>query len=225
MTGELLPGTPPPADGRAWTEADSALWHTARILATVEAGGTPAERVATLFPLRPGEQAFAVAPYQIDAMRAAGDGSYVHNSAWAFGTGTLGLALAAGTLAANASGNAARRAEAEANAQVVWRPDSTGALTVTNLGFYLVTATGTFWWDWGSIDLMQVVGFNAVVLQGRSERGPVTWRIFSMWSELVFVLWAAARHPEHPQLAGGRWLPEHWADWAARMGYPLPATR
>jgi hypothetical protein len=220
MTGEVVTGS----DGRPWTDADSALWHTARILAAVESGVVPDEGIRTLFPLHEGEVALAQGTYTVDAMRAIGDGSYQRTGSFAFGTGVLGLALTAGTLAANASQNNAAREQAMADAQVVWRPDHGGILTVTNLGFFLVTSTGTFWWDWASIDLMQVIGFNTVVLQGRSDRGPVTWRVFSYWSELVFVLWARARHPGHPQLAGRAWLPERWEAWAAWAGHPLPAA-
>jgi hypothetical protein len=222
MTGELSHPGRPDGGSRPWTDADSALWHTVRILFAVDSGQLPDEGIATLFPLHPGERPLAQAGYQLDAMRAIGDGSYQRTGSFAFGTGALGLGLAVGTLAANASSNAAARARAEADAQIMWRPDSAGMLTVTNLGFYLVTATGTFWWNWESIDLMQVLAFNTIALQGRSEHGPVTWRIFSYWSELVFVLWARARHPAHPQLPDGRWLPENWAPWAARMGHPLP---
>lgn len=223
MTGELVTGGAPPADGgRPWTDADSALWHTARLLATVESGVVPDEGIRTLFPLHDGEVAIAQGTYTLDSMRAVGDGSYQRSGSFVFGTGALGLALTAGTLAANASQNNAARAQAAADAQVVWRPDHAGLLTVTNLGFWIVTNTGTFWWDWASVDLMQVVAFNTVVLQGRSEHGPVTWRIFSYWSELLFVLWARARHPGHPQLAGRAWLPERWEAWAAAVGHPLP---
>lgn len=197
------PGGPAAATPRrrAWTDADSALWHTARILRSVAAGRLPEERVATLFALRPGEVAFVAATFQLDSMRPLRDGGSAPYAtpASASASDTLGLARA-GT----------------------WRPDFGGALTVTNLGFYLVTPAGTFWWDWASIDLMQVTAFNTVVLQGRSDRGVVTWRIYSLWAELIFVLWAQARHPNHPQLADGGWLPEHWAEWAARQGYPPP---
>ncbi|QNE36463.1 hypothetical protein [Leifsonia shinshuensis] len=224
MTDELLAGA---AGARPWTDADSALWHTARLLAAVEqaaiAGGAVADQgIRTLFPLQDGEVALAQGTYTLDSMRAIGDGSYQRTGAFAFGTGVIGLAVTAGTLAANASRNNAARAQAMADAQVVWRPDSAGMLTVTDRGFVIVTGTGTFRWDWASVDLMQVVGFNTVVLQGRSDRGPVTWRIYSHWAELLFVLWARARHPGHPQLAGRAWLPERWEAWAAWVGHPLP---
>ena len=224
MTGELVAGD----TGRPWTDADSALWHTARLLAAVEAGApsgvVPDQGIRTPFPLQDGEQALAQGTYALDSLRAIGDGSYQRTGAFAFGTGVIGLAVTAGTLAANASRNNAARAQAMADAQVVWRPDSAGMLTVTDRGFVIVTGTGTFRWDWASVDLMQVVAFNTVVLQGRSDRGPVTWRIYSHWAELLFVLWARARHPGHPQLAGRAWLPERWEAWAAWVGHPLPLS-
>lgn len=224
MTGELIAG----GGDRPWTDADSALWHTARLLAAVESGeGTGAvadQGIRTLFPLEDGEVALAQGTYTLDSLRAIGDGSYQRTGSFAFGIGVIGLAVTAGTLAANASRNNSARAQAMADAQVAWRPDHAGMLTVTDRGFIIVTAAGTFRWDWGSVDLMQVVAFNTVVLQGRSDRGPVTWRIYSHWSELLFVLWARARHPGHPQLAGRAWLPERWEAWAAWVGHPLPAV-
>lgn len=230
MTGELVGGNPggaavPVPGARPWTDADSALWHTARILDSVAGGVVPDQGIRTLFPLHPGEVALAQGTYTLDSMRALGDGSYQRTGSYAFGFGVVGLAVTAGTLAANASRNNAARAQAAADAQVVWRPDHAGLLTVTNLGFFIVTSTGTFWWEWASVDLMQVVAFNTVVLQGRSDRGPVTWRVFSYWAELLFVLWAQARHPGHPQLAGRAWLPERWEAWAGSVGHPLPAAQ
>jgi hypothetical protein len=101
-----------------------------------------------------------------------------------------------------------------------------GNVVVSSQGFYLLDNTGRFDWDWGSIDLMQVVSFSVIVMQGRSTRGPVTWRITSDWAELIFVLWAMWRHPQHPQLVGWSWIPPGWAEWAEWQGYKphLPQT-
>lgn len=230
MTGELVGssagGAALPVPGaRPWTDADSALWHTARILDAVEGGVVPDQGMRTLFPLHDGEVALAQGTYTLDSMRALGDGSYQRTGSFAFGFGVVGLAVTAGTLAGNASRNNAARAQAAADAQVVWRPDHAGLLTVTNLGFFIVTSTGTFWWEWASVDLMQVIAFNTVVLQGRSDHGPVTWRVYSHWAELLFVLWAQSRHPGHPQLASRAWLPERWEAWAGSVGHPLPAAQ
>ncbi|MFJ4167841.1 hypothetical protein ACIPY5_19995 [Microbacterium sp. NPDC089698] len=94
-------------------------------------------------------------------------------------------------------------------------------MTITNLGFYIQDVEGLWWWDWGSIDLLQVAGFNTTIMHGRSTGGPVTWRLYSDWAELIFVLWAHARHRQHPQYLSGGWIPEGWAQWAAQQGYPL----
>lgn len=206
--------------GRPWLPADTALWTTCRIVAELRSGRTPDDRVPTYFPLRDGEQPYAGGLVSIDEFRAAGDGSYQTSNAYAFGTGTLGLAMTATTLAVNAAGNSARRAEAEANAAITWRPQVRGQIVITDQGFYLVDEFGVVSWDWASIDMVQVAAFGCVVLNGRSTRGPVTWRVVTDWAELLFLLWALNRHPRHPQLVDGTWMPAGWITWAAAQGYP-----
>ncbi|MBD8467250.1 MULTISPECIES: hypothetical protein [Plantibacter] len=207
---------------RAWTDADSALWHTCKFVSQVEARQLPDLQVDTLFALRSAEVAFARGPYSLDALRTAGNGSYSHNSTFIMGSGGLGLALGAGTLIGSAIGNSNRRAQATADAQLAWRHDSTGQLVVTNQGFYLDTGSNLFAWDWGSVDSMEIIAFNYVQLSGTSTNGPVTWRIASPWAELVFVLWAMGRHARHPQLVQRMWIPANWSDWARAQGYPNP---
>lgn len=208
------------APAREWMPADSALWRTCHIVHDISERRVPEYRVPTLFPMAPNEISFTNGPIIIDEFRADGDGSYVHSTGFAFGTGVFGLALAAASIAGNASANASRRAQAQADAAVAWRPEFRGDVVVTSQGFYLLGPSGLLRWDWHSIDLMQVVSHSTVVLQGRSNRGPVVWRIFSDWAELVFVLWAMARHPQHPQLLDGTWLPAGWAEWSTAQGYP-----
>lgn len=209
---------------REWTEADSALWYTSQALADICDRKVPSLRADTLFALREKEVAFASGQFALEAMRATGDGSYVHNSTIAFGTGAAGLAMTAGVLVGAAMGNASRRAQAMRDAQVCWRAESQGILTVTSQGFYLQTATSLLPWTWNAVDMMAVDSFNVVVLFGQSTGGAVTWRLQSVWSELVFVLWSLARHPNHPQLRDGSWLPPGWAPWAEAQGYALPAA-
>lgn len=182
-------------------------------------GRRPEHRIDTLFPLLRGEIALAAGTLHVDGFHAVGDGSYEHSTAFVWGTGRFGLALAAGTLAASAIGNAARRTQAAADAQEAWRPLFSGSVFVSTEGFHIQTMQGLFHWDWEAVDLMQVVGFNVAVMQAQSTAGPVTWRLTSEWAELIFVLWALRRHPRHPQLRDGTWLPANWLPWATQQGY------
>lgn len=206
---------------RDWTQADSAIWHTIDIVDQLMNRQVPDRDVSTFFPLREDEVPLAAGHFLIDSMRAAGDGSYVHNTSFAFGTGLLGVALTAGTLIGSAAANANRRAQAMADAQVTWRPDFSGLLVVTNRGFYLQTATGIHRWNWEAITMTESQGFSCLVLQGESVDGIVTWRLHSDWAELVFALWALFVHPRHPQFVNRSWIPEHWEAWASSMGYPV----
>lgn len=205
---------------RAWLPADSALWQTCQIASDLTARRVPEFRVPTMFPLREHEVAFATGPVRVDSFYAAGDGSYTTSTTLMAGTGLFGLALGAATLAGSAMGNASRRARAAAAATPSWHTIVAGSVVVASQGFYLLDSSGKFDWQWDHIDLMQVVGFTTIVMQGRSVTGPVTWRIQSDWAELIFVLWAMARHPLHPQLVDQSWLPANWADWATAKGYP-----
>lgn len=119
-------------------------------------------------------------------------------------------------------GNSIARSRAEAAAQVTWRENLPGELIVTNLGFYLNENGHLYWWNWDSIDALQVIAFNVVEMSGQGEEYPVVWRISSHWAELIFVLWAMARHPQHPQLHGRQWVPPGWPEWAKWIGYPCP---
>lgn len=216
--------TPPPKgpahpQPREWLPADTALWTTCHIVADTVHGRLPEHRIDTLFPLTGSEVALAAGNLYVDAFRAIGDGSYERSSTFAWGTGAFGLALAAGTIAASAAGNASRRKRAAADAQEAWRPLFGGSLFITTEGFFIQTMQGLFRWSWDAVDLMQVVGFNVAIMQGRGAEGPVTWRLTSEWAELVFVLWALRRHPRHPQLRDGSWLPANWLPWATEQGH------
>ena len=176
----------------------------------------PDYRVPTLFPLRPAEIAFAEGPVAVESFHAVGDGSRPSSSTFLATSGRFGLAIGAATYAIV---NANRQAQAVADATPMWRPALHGSVVVTSQGFYLLDHSGKLDWDWDSIELMQVVGFGCVVLQGQSANGPVTWRISSDWAELIFVLWAMARHPGHPQLLERSWIPPRWPEWAEQRGY------
>jgi hypothetical protein len=207
---------------RSWLPADSALWQTCRIVADINARHVPELRTPTMFPLRSNEIAFATGPVVVEAFYAVGDGSYSTRSTFVAGTGLFGLALGAATLTGSAIGNASRRSRAAADATAAWRPIVQGSVVVSSEGFYLLDQTQKLDWDWASIDMMQVAGFTSVVMQGSSTNGPVTWRIRSDWAELIFVLWAMSRHPQHPQLLDRSWIPEGWIEWATAQGYPPP---
>lgn len=71
-------------------------------------------------------------------------------------------------------------------------PIDTGMIYVSAYGFYLSGEGGLYPWSWG-----------------------FSWILRSDWAELVFVTWALAVHPRHPQLLTGGWLPPGWLDWAA----------
>jgi hypothetical protein len=203
-----------------WTADDAALWHTVLIARELEARRVPSHRTGTSFALRPGEIAFVGGPFRTDEWRADGDGSYQRSSVFAFGAPTF---VAAG-LIGNAIGNSRRRADAQWAATPMWRPGVSGWIVVTNVGFHLATDHGNFAWDWGSISQVDVVGRGQLVMVGDSTSGPVRWMIHTGWAELVFVLWAQQRHPDHPQYRSRSWLHPSWPEWAARMGHPLPAS-
>jgi len=207
------------AAGRPWLPADAALWHTCRIASELVQRRVPRDRVPTYFPLRHAEVAFVQGPVAVEAFHAIGDGSYSTSSTILAASGRFGLALGVATMAGSAIANASRQAQAAADATPMWRPALHGSVVVTSQGFYLLDHAGKLDWDWASIELMQVVGFSCLVMQGQSANGPVTWRITSDWAELIFVMWAMARHPQHPQLLDGSWIPAHWPEWAAHQGY------
>ena len=181
-------------------------------------GRLPEHRLPTLFPLAPGEVALTAGDIVAESFRPGG-GSRPRSVPIIVGAGPVGLALAVGSLAARVAANSARHSRAALDAHPAWRPDFSGTLIVTTHGFVIQTAAGLQHWLWDSVDLMQVTGFNSAILQGRTDAGPVTWRLTSEWTELVFALWALRRHPSHPQLLDGSWLPANWLPWAAAQGY------
>lgn len=77
-------------------------------------------------------------------------------------------------------------------------------------------------WQWSDLTSATMVGPGSMHLTGRSVNGEVSWLLESDWSELAFILWALERHPAHPQLLGGGWLPPGWVHWAAFHHHPIP---
>lgn len=203
---------------RQWTDADAAMWHTCHIVEDIESRRVPAARVSTYFALRPGEIALVAGPYGMHELRAD-EGYYESSPALVLATTP---AMAVGSMIGTLWGSAIARSRAEAAAQVIWRENLGGEVIVTNQGFYLNEHGRLYTWTWESIDALFVLGFNVIEMSGKAERGHVVWRITSHWAELIFVLWAMARHPQHPQIHDRLWIPPGWADWAAWVGYPCP---
>jgi hypothetical protein len=81
---------------------------------------------------------------------------------------------------------------------------------VSTHGFYLRSAGGLYPWSWGAVMAAELVAPATVQVHGEAQTGPVSWLLRSVWAELLFVLWALAVHPHHPQLASGAWMPPAW---------------
>lgn len=202
----------------SWSPQDQAMYLTCLIIDDIIHRRVPAIRAQTMFAMKPGSAAFVSGPTRVDELRAAGDGSYSRSGGFVFGTGTLGMALVAGSLIGNAVSNNRARNQAMANAQVTFRHQFDGTLFACNDGWIFHTAQGVYNWDFGSVGAMQVIAPNTVLMQGQSDRGPLTWRIISPYAELIFVLWALERHPQHPQLVDGSWLSSEWIAFARSHG-------
>lgn len=206
-------------DQAPWLPQDDALLLSCHLITDIRAGRVPPQRAPTIFVLPSGVVAFTYGPCRVFELRAAGDGSYQTSGSFAFGTGTLGLALVAGSMIGNAAANSRARSQAQANAQVVFRHQFDANLYVTNNGFIFHNQTGVHTWTSSDVTAMQVLEPNSVIMQGQSDRGPLNWRINSPYAELIFVLWAIDRHPQHPQLLDGSWLAPGWPDHARRYGH------
>ncbi|MCF6743429.1 hypothetical protein E9529_03915 [Blastococcus sp. KM273128] len=211
-----------------WTDRDSALWHTCEIAVDLAHGTVPAPRlqVVSIFPpmLASDEQYWAAGPYVLHEERARGDGSYVRDSGFFFATGRGGLTATAAVAALRARGNSNRRKQAQMDAIPRWTPIDAGTLYLSRYGFHLHSSGGVWPWDWPSVTAAQMVGPAAVHIFGASTRGPVSWIVQSDWAELLFVAWAIARHPRHPQLLTGGWLPPGWLARCAGHVHPTRLT-
>gem|GEM_PF-1413956 len=191
---------------------------TCQVIHDIRNGRVPGIRTQTMFRLPQGVVAFLSGPSQVLELRAAGDGSYTTSSTLVWGSGLIGLAALGATAATSASNNARARQAAALNAQVAFRHQFDANLYVTNTGWIFHTGQGVLTWQHSDVDAMHMIGPNAVVLQGNSDRGRITWQLRSPFSELVFVLWALDQHPDHPQLMDGSWLQPGWLDHAHAMG-------
>lgn len=160
-----------------------------QIINDIRNGRLPQIRARTMFSPGHERQAWVSAPSRIFELRAAGNGTYNQSGGFVFGTGTLGMAMIAGSLIGNAISNSNARARALADAQVAFRWHLDASLHVTNDGFILHT-----------------------------PQHVLTWQILCPYAELLFVLWALAKHPDHPQLADGSWLVPGWLEFARSQG-------
>lgn len=214
----------PTASVRRWTDHDTALWHTCDVLAKLRLGQAQALPVlAVPFAMKLGgheEWILASGNYKWARWAALSDGSYLHNDSVFFATGGVGMALTAAFIGTRSIGNARRKRRAREDATPRWVWGNPGQIHVGTHGFYLQSTTGLVSWDWGSIDMLQIDAPATIRMQGRGDSGPVNWMLTSIWAELVFVLWASTRNPNHPQLIDGSWLPTDWNGWASRQGRP-----
>ena len=172
------------------------------------------------------EQMLATGPHELFECSPTGDGSYrPHNSGWWIVTGILFFpALIVWIIVAmvNDHRNSVDQKEAWQAAQPHWHLVETGQVTVSTHGLYLETSTGVSPWDWEAFDSVTMQGESAVLLRGQSTTGSVSWILRSDWAELVFVLWAAAVHPTHPQYQANSFVTTEWVNKIHALGYTLP---
>lgn len=211
----------PEARTATWSQHDTAVWTTCEIASALLANDPDRlPSLAAAFPphLAGSELLLASGGFALMTHRAIGDGTYVRADGSTVATGRAGVVLTVGAAAARAAGNRRRRAQAQADAVPRWVLDDQGSLWVSTAGFYLETVQGLFPWGWDAIRSCRLVAPGSVHLQGEGDNGPVSWILRSDWAELVFVLWAMARHPNHPDLSGGRWLPPGWVERCRAAG-------
>ncbi|WP_298458746.1 hypothetical protein [uncultured Cellulomonas sp.] len=215
-------------DGPQYSDHDAAIWHTRAMLQSL-ADGRPETlpHVPTTFPpglgaVDGGERVLARGPFQLLTFRPIGDGTVQSGGrGFFFAAGRGGLAATAAVAGYRALADRNRRQAAAEDAVPRWVVDAAGTAFVSTHGVYLDTGHALLPWAWPHVDSMELAAPGAVHLRGRSEQGPVSWIIRSDWAELAFVLWCLARHPAHPQLASGGWIPAGWPEREARrLGAP-----
>jgi hypothetical protein len=206
----------------AWSRHDAAVLVTVEIVAALVAGDRGRLRpVAADFPvhLSPDEALLAVGGVDVLSFRSAGDGTYAHQRPVVFTVGRPGTAAALTGAAVSAAGNRVRRRRAAADMQARWLLDDRGWIWVSSAGFYLRTPSGLFPWPWGAVRAVSLLEPGAVRLDGTGESSSVSWVLRTDWAELVLLLWTLARHPSHPQLQDGSWMPAGWLDRARAHGH------
>ncbi|MGH3526281.1 MAG: hypothetical protein ACRDQV_14160 [Pseudonocardiaceae bacterium] len=215
------------AEGPGWTTRDEVLSYTTTLAAELGAGGPvgSAWEVTAPFPPTLGEELplWGSGAFTLHEWRAPGDGSWQPNQTIAFGTGAVGAGLMIGSLLGGVIGNSRARRAAEAAAIPRWMQTDGGGLYLSHRGFYLHTDRVVAW-DWASVTSATMAKPGAVQISGTSEYGPISWALCSDWAELLFITWALTRHPRHPQLIGGQWLPPGWLDHAHAHHQPAWAV-
>ncbi len=216
----------PQAQLAAWTSRDEILLYSCRIADTIRSGGDVSviPEVLAPFPppLSPLERLWAAGPFTLLDFRTLGDGSWQTNSFLVGGTGKVGMGLLAGSLIGNAAARSRARSAAAADAVPRWVPIDQGMVFASQFGFHMHTPS-VLSWSWESVTGANMVAPGAMQFSGESRNGPVSLMLQSDWAELIFITWAMARHPRHPQLVSGGWLPPGWVGHAATHRQSVPA--
>ncbi|MFD9904287.1 hypothetical protein [Streptomyces sp. NPDC059063] len=208
----------------AWSALDDHLLYTCHLVSDLvegRLGGRPP--IPTTARLEPGELSLAAGPAAQFAWRALGDGTYTHNSVFAFG----GPAFVAGSLAASALGNAARRRRAAADAQPRWVHERPGEVTVTDRRVCFDGVGGPLDLYWRGLDSMDLVAPDTLqcAFQDIYGGGFRTVRLQTPWASLMFALAGHTTFPAHPRLLSGAWLPPDFEARCAATGRPCPPVR
>lgn len=211
-----------------WIPRDDALMFTCH-LAMLMAGEQDVGHIPEVLAPFPGtngadERFWASGPFELSDFRALGDGSWQVSTPMVFGTGALGVGLVAGSMIGGSIAKSRARRAARAAAVPRWVPIEHGNLYVSRLGFHMHTPR-VIRWNWAGMTGAAMVAPGIVHFTGESAKGPVSWLLQSDWAELVFVSWALAQHPRHPQLVTGEWLPPGWlghARYHRRTPDPAP---
>jgi hypothetical protein len=208
-----------------WTERDSVLYATCEIVRDVVRGDVEQRPLMVhTFPLTfTGEKVLASGAYELGVWGAAGDGSYQHSSFIAGGAGLLGISTLAATAVASAAVNQSRRSAAAAAARNGWNFLDHGVVHISTHGVYFQGTGGTRFFGWDSItdgDLayQTMFRYSATMHDGTIE----TFLMTSDWAELVFALWAYARHQNHPRLNDGQWIDPTFFARCQQFGYHPP---
>ncbi|WP_372595175.1 hypothetical protein [Actinotalea sp.] len=198
------------------SEHDEAIRDTREILAAVRAG-----RIDTLprwgspFPpsLGPAEHLLAGARCNRLVHRPAGDGSYRKSQGLFLATGAWGIAATLAVAGAQAVTNSRRKAAAAAESVPRWVVEEQGGLWVSQHGLYFLTSGGLNSYGWATFASADLLGPRSLALSVAGNGSGSRMVGFECdWAELAFALWALARHPEHPRLAGEGWIPDGWRE-------------
>ncbi|WNM25017.1 hypothetical protein [Demequina capsici] len=211
----------------AWTWWDEAALYSAHVVAQVMSGRgdeVPQGEVASFPPrIAAGERFLTQGWYRLREWTAPGNGTYAQTSGVMLATGAVGVAASAAFMAATALSNSQRRAAAAAAAAPRWHEVDRGNLHVSTAGFYLASHLGVRSWPWAAVIACDPVDATRLSVTGSTASGSqVAWVIESPWASLLFGMWAAHIHPQHPTFESGAWLPRGWESRASAAGKVLP---